>query len=691
MIRKYARSIIAFILVLTLISGGYLLAQRITKTTPNYDAGIAAYQRGHYHTALYDFESRANQGDKVAQFCLAYMLKHGKGVIEPKPNEALKWYEKAAEQGYAPAQNNIFVLSVRRALDAANESERTENVEIAKKWLRMAAGEGYAPAQFNIYIFDLDKDVKWLEKAAEKGYAPAQNKLGSLYYDDNNGIAKDLDKAVEWFREAADKGYAEAQFNLGVCYERGMGVKQNDKESFKWYEESAKQGYGPAQFNLGAFFQWGRGEAANEDEAIKWYLKAAINDEVDAQNNLALLYKNRGDKAKTKSEAEAEKSLANLWNKHKGDNAKREVNFEEANRWYEMANRWFLRAAQQGNSVAQQNFGFIVEKGKNEISKDDEEACFWYSLALKDIPDLDRGNIKDLAAKTAEARTRIRKSLKPDLIAEVEKRVQSWKPKQLSGSGTGFYINNRYILTNAHVVLDENGNELDEFRIPYRRVELVAWDPDVDLALLKDKSVNTEKAVFRIGHVRFGENISMFGYPLSNIYSYEGDIVPGIVSATSFEGNHPQFQNRFKHTAPTQPGNSGGPVFDSAGNVIGVCISQGFALDFIDTKVPSISGNLIPQLINRAQNINFAIKADVVEKFISNAKAKLNLDDLDFPAQTRFGLGIDRDGKIQVKKSITLPEQRAKAKNFTVPVLCFKNKEGSPLGVVEIRIEELEQ
>ena len=72
-----------------------------TEESSNYDLGIAAYERGHYEMAMYDFEQRAMQGDPIAQFCLGYMYKHGKGV-PPNPRKAIEWYTKAAEQGYAP-------------------------------------------------------------------------------------------------------------------------------------------------------------------------------------------------------------------------------------------------------------------------------------------------------------------------------------------------------------------------------------------------------------------------------------------------------------------------------------------------------------------------------------------------------------------------------------------------------------
>ena len=86
--------------------------QPITDETSNYDAGIAAYKRGHYETAMYVFEQRAIQGDAVAQFCLASMYKHGKGMPQ-NLQSAIEWYTKSAEQGFVPALNNLGIIYSR--------------------------------------------------------------------------------------------------------------------------------------------------------------------------------------------------------------------------------------------------------------------------------------------------------------------------------------------------------------------------------------------------------------------------------------------------------------------------------------------------------------------------------------------------------------------------------------------------
>ena len=66
----------------------------------DYQAGVAAYSRGDYATALQEFKPLAEQGIAEAQFNLGLMYWHGRGVPQDSA-EAAKWYRKAAEQGQA--------------------------------------------------------------------------------------------------------------------------------------------------------------------------------------------------------------------------------------------------------------------------------------------------------------------------------------------------------------------------------------------------------------------------------------------------------------------------------------------------------------------------------------------------------------------------------------------------------------
>ena len=672
MIRNYTFIAISFILGLTFISVDVIDAQQPIKTTPIHDFGFAAFQRGHYRVALYDFESRATQGDFLAQFRLAYMYRHGYGMKEPNAEKALELYEEAAKQGWTPAQNNLGVLYVRLAESAAEKSEYQKNMGIAENWFKKAAefdtpptvviagGEGgYAPAQYNLYIIGSDNPTEWLRKAAENDYAPAQHQLGYLYINDkdDNGKVKYPKKALEWIQKAAEQGYPPAQNALGVLYKEGIGVKQDDVKAVKWYKKASEQGNVIANFNLGQNYRLGEGVDKNLEKAIEYYFRAAKEDYIAAQNNLAMRY----------------------------EEIYREGNNAES---LEMACRWLLRAAQQGQPIAQKNIGTYFERGFGVGTQDVSEAYYWYSLAIRDKDSLEKSEDNPKAfSETVSWRESITKSLRPEEKTAIDNRIENWTPKQFNGSGTGFYISKHYILTNAHVVLDENGKKRDEFRIPFRRVELIDWDGDVDLALLYDKLGNADTATFRLEHVKSGEKVTVFGYPQSDRLSYEGNIAPGNVSGQSYIVDHPQFENRFQHTAPTQRGNSGGPVFDSAGNVIGVSVEYLPDYLMIIADGPRI-GKEIPYYVDAAQNINFAIKYNVIHEFVkfvrknSNSRMRL-IADLDQLTVAK----VDQSEEVQVT-DIPLTELHIKAKNFTVPVVCFKNKEEPPLDVVEISIED---
>lgn len=649
-----------------------------------YDSGIAAYKRGHYQAALFDFEQRANQGDPVAQFCLGFMYNHSqvpipkkllKNAAEEYKVNAETWYTKAAEQGYPMALNNLGVMYVR--LYEESKGKNSKALEIAEKWFQKAAskGYGYPPAQYNLYIIveQADTALEWLLKAAKQGYPPAQDHLGSLYYHGEE-VDKDLEAAVKWYRAAADQGYASAQTNLGMCYSNGKGVSKNQGEAFNWYKKAADQNYAMAQFELGRSYHLGEGVKVNLQQAFNWYLEAAKQGNLDAQNNLAFIY-------------------------------------SEATENPEIASRWFFRAAQQGNSLAQYNIGRRFEKGLDKLPLDSREAYYWYSLALKDKATLEQGNIKNIISKVTEARDRIGKSSK-DEISQIQERVDNWQPKHLLGAGTGFYVDKNHVLTNAHVVII-NWDEVregsvpvfgDEFCIPYRRVtlKLKAVDYVNDLALLYDERGNTDEngnavtAKFRWKPIEFGEKISLFGYPQSARLSYEGNLTPGIVSGLSYPIDRSAPENGFQHTAPMQRGNSGGPVFDVEGKVIGVCVSALPDYKFDLAVLAKNLGSYIPQIVNLAQNINFAIHFDVITDFLTANGIWYSggVSLIDIEAMEEFlesAEGIESPSRAAPLKEIPLQTIKTEAKKFTVPVLSFKNKAAPPFSVEEITVDELEQ
>jgi S1-C subfamily serine protease len=112
-------------------------------------------------------------------------------------------------------------------------------------------------------------------------------------------------------------------------------------------------------------------------------------------------------------------------------------------------------------------------------------------------------------------------------------------------------------------------------------------------------------AVFRTGLApRQGDAVVAFGFPLPGLLSSEGNVSTGILSATSGLQNDVRF---VQISAPVQPGNSGGPLFDSSGHVIGVVVAK---LDAV--KVAELTGDI-------PQNVNFAVHWSEVRAFLDEA------------------------------------------------------------------------
>lgn len=89
--------------------------------------------------------------------------------------------------------------------------------------------------------------------------------------------AKNYKAAVPKLKMAAEKGHKKAQYRLGRCYDKGHGVKEDNKTAFVWYQKSAAQNYAKGQYALGKCYMKGKGTTANQEKAKLWLNKAVKN------------------------------------------------------------------------------------------------------------------------------------------------------------------------------------------------------------------------------------------------------------------------------------------------------------------------------------------------------------------------------------------------------------------------------
>ena len=165
--------------------------------------------------------------------------------------------------------------------------------------------------------------------------------------------------------------------------------------------------------------------------------------------------------------------------------------------------------------------------------------------------------------------------------------------------GTGFFVSSDgEILTNNHVVAGCRNLTIKEGQ----PVQVISREPSSDLALVKSNHKPDQFAVFRSGPVpRIGDTIVTYGFPLPGILSSEGNVSTGVLSATTGLQNDIRF---VQISAPVQPGNSGGPVFDTSGHIIGVVVAKLDAL-----RVAQFTGDV-------SQNVNFAVHWSEVRAFL---------------------------------------------------------------------------
>lgn len=173
----------------------------------------------------------------------------------------------------------------------------------------------------------------------------------------------------------------------------------------------------------------------------------------------------------------------------------------------------------------------------------------------------------------------------------------SSESEDAASSGTGFLVSKEgHYLTNNHVVEDCRSIAIDG--VP---ATLVAQDSNFDLALLSvSPPPNAEPATFAEKPARLNSDVTVIGYPLAGFLGGVNVTRGAVTSLKGIAGDGVRMQI----SAPVQPGNSGGPVINASGNIVGIVVSK------LDAQRVADAIGDIPQ------NVNFAVRAEIAKLFM---------------------------------------------------------------------------
>jgi len=182
------------------------------------------------------------------------------------------------------------------------------------------------------------------------------------------------------------------------------------------------------------------------------------------------------------------------------------------------------------------------------------------------------------------------------------------------GNGTGFFVDkNGYIATNYHVVEDASEIEIEFVRNGVKQTfpaKIIQSDRQNDISIIKITSSDFNAFTklpynFKTNISDVGSNVFALGYPLAlSLMGTEIKFTDGKISSkTGIQGDITSYQI----SVPIQPGNSGGPLFDFDGNLIGITSSG------------------VNRKLDITENVNYAIKSSYLKNLIDVLDYKLTL------------------------------------------------------------------
>lgn len=361
-------------------------------------------------------------------------------------------------------------------------------------------------------------------------------------------------------------------------------------------------------------------------EAIDYYREATTLNSADACQRLSYIYLNR---LEYNEYFEYELKAAELGN---------EISMRNVSASYKTgrgvlknigkSTYWLLRSAESGNMNSMTNVAHAYISGFG-VQENPMEGLAWLYVAEHKRSNEAASLIKGAESKLNNSLILLaqdRAKVLLDLIKEGHRtsagsfsneartstpgQPAGQKPKHSAkGSGSGAVISpDGHIVTAAHVI---KGATYLEIVTPTGTFPATVLNNDEqnDVALLKvDRAFDSHIRVGRSSEVRLGQSVATIGFPNIGIQGHSPKVTQGMISSENGVQNDIRM---WQISVPIQPGNSGGPLLDEHGRLIGVVVAS------LSLRAIQITG-FVPQ------NVNYAIKGAYLEPLLSFNKLSAN-------------------------------------------------------------------
>ena len=411
-------------------------------------------------------------------------------------------------------------------------------------WLSMAAEKGDPLAAFELgKIYSSNRGVPEDQVAASYWYAISATPEAAYEMAKRHlkgiGVPQDGAKANAYLLKAAEGGVAEACQELAVRYDYGRDMPVDKKAAAKWYRAAAEKGLAEAQFSYACMLESGVGGPQNHREAVRWLREAAMQDHQKAQHNLAVHYMS-------------------------GVGVPRDA--VQALAWFTIASTSVRLESVEARDAAEKQLGSAAVLKAQEMARELHREILIGST---------------VAAAPDEA------PLPGPEYADAPK-----------AQGTGAIVTRNGLILTAHHVINGAKHVLVFIGDRSYPATIEREDPANDLAALRIPADNLPAIPLAPDtDVRLGAPVATLGFPNPSVQGNALKVTRGEISALT--GALDEVRD-WQISAPIQSGNSGGPLLDEHGRLLGVIV----------TKLIGPVGDDMPQ------NVGYARKGAYVRAFL---------------------------------------------------------------------------